>query len=210
MGKNTHPPLLTFSCITGNNKPFRLPILHFLCFGNATSMTFSASGDTPKINNFFFFFFFFFGYLVRVWRWLPCFWNRPGHLSAAKQSLHCNQQPMPVPPWSPISFFLFVFSLWSFLLAPTFPALLFSPHVQQTLAVFFWWSSLSFFPCLPFLVFVHLRFFSPTTFASFFGSTTFPQLPISFCSLSLWSSFRSHRAELTKHSISAILFVIWC
>ena len=47
--KNTHPPLLTFSCITGNNKPFRL-LITLLCFGNATSMTFSASGDTPKIN----------------------------------------------------------------------------------------------------------------------------------------------------------------
>ena len=47
--KNTHPPLLTFSCITGNNKPFRL-LITLLCFGNATSMTFLASGDTPKIN----------------------------------------------------------------------------------------------------------------------------------------------------------------
>ena len=47
--KNTHPPLLAFSCITGNNKPFRL-LITLLCFGNATSMTFSASGDTPKIN----------------------------------------------------------------------------------------------------------------------------------------------------------------
>ena len=47
--KNTHPPLLTFSCITGNNKPFRL-LITLLYFGNATSMTFSASGDTPKIN----------------------------------------------------------------------------------------------------------------------------------------------------------------
>ena len=47
--KNTHPPLLTFSCITGNNKPSRL-LITLLCFGNATSMTFSASGDTPKIN----------------------------------------------------------------------------------------------------------------------------------------------------------------
>ena len=49
MGKNTHPPLLTFSCITGNNKPFRL-LITLLYFGNATSMTFLASGDTPKIN----------------------------------------------------------------------------------------------------------------------------------------------------------------
>ena len=47
--KNTHPPLLTFSCLTGNNKPFRL-LITLLCFGNATSMTFSASSDTPKIN----------------------------------------------------------------------------------------------------------------------------------------------------------------
>ena len=47
--KNTHPPLLTFSCITGNNKPFRL-LITLLCFGNATSTTFSASDDTPKIN----------------------------------------------------------------------------------------------------------------------------------------------------------------
>ena len=47
--KNTHPPLLTFSCITGNNKPFRL-LITLLCFGNVTSMTFSASGDTLKIN----------------------------------------------------------------------------------------------------------------------------------------------------------------
>ena len=47
--KNTHPPLLTFSCIAGNNKPFRL-LITLLCFGNATLMIFSASGDTPKIN----------------------------------------------------------------------------------------------------------------------------------------------------------------
>ena len=47
--KNTHPPLLTVSCINGNNKPFRL-LITLLYFGNATSMTFSASGDTPKIN----------------------------------------------------------------------------------------------------------------------------------------------------------------
>ena len=47
--KNTHPPLLTFSCITGNKKPFRL-LITLLYFGNATSMTFSVSGDTPNIN----------------------------------------------------------------------------------------------------------------------------------------------------------------
>ena len=47
--KNTHPPLLTFLCITGNNKPFRL-LITLLYFGNATSMTFLASGDTPRIN----------------------------------------------------------------------------------------------------------------------------------------------------------------
>ena len=49
MAKKKHPPLLTFSCITGNNMPFRL-LITLLCFGNATPMTFSASGDTPKIN----------------------------------------------------------------------------------------------------------------------------------------------------------------
>ena len=70
--------------------------------------------------------------------------------------------------------------------------------------------SLSFFPCLPFLVFVHLRFFSPTTFASFFGSTTFPQPSNFFLQLELMVQLSQHRAELTKHSISAILFVIWC
>ena len=47
--KNMHPPLLTFSCITGNNKPFCL-LITLLYFGNATLMTVLEFGDTPKIN----------------------------------------------------------------------------------------------------------------------------------------------------------------